>query len=310
MFARWYRAPELLLGSKVYGPGVDMWAVGCIFAELMLRKPYFPGSSDIDQLGRIYQGLGTPTEENWPGHKTLPDYVEFSPCPCPPLRQLFVTAPPEALDLLQKLMAFDPNRRLSADDALKHPYFTTQPLATPFPNLPRPTMKFGDEGVGGADVGDMGGGIGGGNGVGGNGVGARGGGGEGRGGGSEVMPPPSTGGGARLSYAMDTGGDLKRVRFGESPLTDEPAQGPHRGDGQGGRGDGAPMSTGDGRGVSSSELGLDSCDRPALTTSDRAYLRKRKLELDNAFLAASQDFSEGLPSQGVDEVQEGSGDQA
>ena len=51
-----------LQGSKVYGPGVDMWAVGCIFAELMLRKPYFPGSSDIDQLGRIYAGLGTPTE--------------------------------------------------------------------------------------------------------------------------------------------------------------------------------------------------------------------------------------------------------
>jgi cyclin-dependent kinase 7 len=57
VFARWYRAPELLLGSKVYGPGVDNWAVGCVFAELMLRKPFFPGSSDIDQLGRIYQGL-------------------------------------------------------------------------------------------------------------------------------------------------------------------------------------------------------------------------------------------------------------
>ena len=58
VFARWYRAPELLLGSKTYGPGVDMWAVGCIFAELMLRKPYLPGSSDIDQLGRIYSASG------------------------------------------------------------------------------------------------------------------------------------------------------------------------------------------------------------------------------------------------------------
>ena len=72
VFARWYRAPELLLGSKAYGPGVDIWAVGCIFAELMLRKPFFPGSSDIDQLGRIYAGLGTPTEESWPGHANLP----------------------------------------------------------------------------------------------------------------------------------------------------------------------------------------------------------------------------------------------
>ena len=78
VFARWYRAPELLLGSKTYGPGVDMWAVGCIFAELMLRKPYLPGNSDIDQLGKIYAALGTPTEETWPGHTTLPDYIEFT----------------------------------------------------------------------------------------------------------------------------------------------------------------------------------------------------------------------------------------
>jgi len=102
-----------MLGSKVYGPGVDMWACGCIFAELMLRKPYFPGSSDIDQLGRIYSGLGTPCEESWPGFKHLPDYVEFVSCPAPPLRQLFVSAPPDALHLLHNLLAFDPNRLAS-----------------------------------------------------------------------------------------------------------------------------------------------------------------------------------------------------
>ena len=92
VFARWYRAPELLLGSKIYGPGVDLWAVGCIFAELMLRRPFVPGSSDIDQLGRIYQQLGTPTEETWPGHKNLPDYMEFSRVPPPPLRDAFPSA--------------------------------------------------------------------------------------------------------------------------------------------------------------------------------------------------------------------------
>ena len=154
VFARWYRAPELLLGSKAYGPGVDVWAVGCVFAELMLRKPFFPGSSDIDQLGRIYQGLGTPTEETWPGHKTLPDYMEFSKTPAPDLRGVFATAPPEALDLLKKLMAFDPNRRVSAAEALRHAYFSAQPLATPFPDLPRPTQKFGDEGGGANGGGD------------------------------------------------------------------------------------------------------------------------------------------------------------
>ena len=131
VFARWYRAPELLLGSKACGPGVDIWAVGCIFAELMLRKPFFPGSSDIDQLGRIYAGLGTPTE-SWPGHANLPDWMEFQFTPAPPLRQLFATAPPDALDLLSKLLAFDPNRRISAEQALRHPYFDAQPLATPF----------------------------------------------------------------------------------------------------------------------------------------------------------------------------------
>ena len=146
VFARWYRAPELLLGSKVYGPGVDVWAVGCVFAELMLRKPFFPGSSDIDQLGRIYQGLGTPTEETWPGHKSLPDYMEFSKTSAPDLRLAFPAAPPDALDLLKKLMAFDPNRRVSAAEALRHAYFSAQPLATPFPDLPKPTQKFGDEG--------------------------------------------------------------------------------------------------------------------------------------------------------------------
>ena len=152
VFARWYRAPELLLGSKTYGPGVDMWAVGCIFAELMLRKPYLPGSSDIDQLGRIYSALGTPTEESWPGHAQLPDYIEFTRQTPPPLRQLFVTAPMEALELLQDLLAFDPSRRLSAKDAMKHPYFSTAPLATPYPSLPRPSKIFGDEDGAGRDA--------------------------------------------------------------------------------------------------------------------------------------------------------------
>jgi serine/threonine protein kinase len=65
-YSRWYRAPELLFGARGYGEAVDMWAVGCIFAELMLRIPYFPGDSDIDQLSKIFAALGTPTEELWP----------------------------------------------------------------------------------------------------------------------------------------------------------------------------------------------------------------------------------------------------
>ena len=282
VFARWYRAPELLLGSKTYGPGVDMWAVGCIFAELMLRKPYLPGSSDIDQLGRIYSALGTPTEESWPGHAQLPDYIEFTRQTPPPLRQLFVTAPMEALDLLQDLLAFDPSRRLSAKDAMKHPYFSTAPLATPYPSLPRPSKIFGDEDGAGRDhvvddKRDKGGK-----------KGVRfedetGGGGRN----SELMPPPSVeggaGGGRRSSgeSGPDDKSGVKRRRAGETPV---------------------PMSTGNDSRGGSGQLGvsgiglsgmeLNSCDRPALSTVDRAYLRKRKLDLDDAFEAASQDIED------------------
>ena len=63
---RWYRAPELLLGATQYGTGIDIWAMGCIFAELMLRTPYLAGESDIAQFTTILRALGTPTEEDWP----------------------------------------------------------------------------------------------------------------------------------------------------------------------------------------------------------------------------------------------------
>lgn len=63
---RWYRAPELLLGAKNYADKIDMWSIGCIFAELMLRTPYLPGESDLEQLNLIYKALGTPKEDEWP----------------------------------------------------------------------------------------------------------------------------------------------------------------------------------------------------------------------------------------------------
>lgn len=63
---RWYRPPELLLGARSYSTGVDTWAAGCIFAELMLRVPFMAGESDMEQLQTIFNALGTPTEKDWP----------------------------------------------------------------------------------------------------------------------------------------------------------------------------------------------------------------------------------------------------
>lgn len=133
----WYRAPELLFGARKYTGAIDMWAVGCIFAELMLRTPYFPGTSDLDQLGKIFAALGTPTEETWPGVTALPDYVEFQSFQATPFSQLFTAATNDTLDLLASMLKFCPARRCSAQQALDHEYFTANPPPTPPVQLPR-----------------------------------------------------------------------------------------------------------------------------------------------------------------------------
>uniref|UniRef100_A0A5F8GIZ2 Cyclin-dependent kinase 7 n=1 Tax=Monodelphis domestica TaxID=13616 RepID=A0A5F8GIZ2_MONDO len=135
---RWYRAPELLFGARMYGVGVDMWAVGCILAELLLRVPFLPGDSDLDQLTRIFETLGTPTEEQWPGMCSLPDYVTFKSFPGIPLQHIFSAAGDDLLDLIQGLFTFNPCTRLTATQALKTKYFSNRPGPTPGCHLPRP----------------------------------------------------------------------------------------------------------------------------------------------------------------------------
>nr|XP_032807182.1 cyclin-dependent kinase 2-like isoform X2 [Petromyzon marinus] len=75
----WYRAPEILLGCKHYSTSVDVWSIGCIFAEMLTRRALFPGDSEIDQLFRIFRTLGTPDEVVWPGVSQLPDYKSTFP---------------------------------------------------------------------------------------------------------------------------------------------------------------------------------------------------------------------------------------
>eukprot|EP00697_Spironema_sp_BW2_P016460 gnl/Spiro4/770_TR419_c0_g1_i1.p1 gnl/Spiro4/770_TR419_c0_g1~~gnl/Spiro4/770_TR419_c0_g1_i1.p1 ORF type:complete len:318 (-),score=24.54 gnl/Spiro4/770_TR419_c0_g1_i1:44-997(-) len=130
---RWYRAPELLFGARKYTPSVDMWAVGCIFAELLNHSPLFPGENDIDQLFQVLRVMGTPTEAMWPGLTQLPDYnkIFFDPMPGIPLAEILPNASPEAIALLEKILVFNPAVRLSATEALRDPYFFTEPLPSP-----------------------------------------------------------------------------------------------------------------------------------------------------------------------------------
>ena len=74
----WYRGPELLLGGKTYGPALDIWSLGCIFAELVLREPLLPGRGEFDQIERIFKLLGTPSEKIWPGCSELPHFKRFA----------------------------------------------------------------------------------------------------------------------------------------------------------------------------------------------------------------------------------------
>jgi len=123
----WYRAPEILLGSATYSIPVDMWSAGCIFAEMLTKKPIFPGDSEIDQLFKIFRQLGTPTEEIWHGCTSLPDYKpSFPKWKKQELGKLFENSHPTAIDLLEKMLIYEPAQRISAREALRHPYFAVQ----------------------------------------------------------------------------------------------------------------------------------------------------------------------------------------
>jgi len=133
---RWYRAPELLMGARYYGKGVDMWSIGCVFAEMMLRMPYFAGDSEIDQLGKIFWALGTPTEKDWQNMELLPGYIQFTPSEGSPLTSLFRSATDDAIELLKALLTLNPNGRPSATEVLKnYSYFKSAPTRTPSEKL-------------------------------------------------------------------------------------------------------------------------------------------------------------------------------
>ncbi|KAK4324041.1 hypothetical protein Pmani_005290 [Petrolisthes manimaculis] len=127
---RWYRAPEILLNSKRYTLGVDMWSLGCILGEMLLGKPMFPGSSTIDQIERIMAIIAPPSRDDL--QQVSSQYAATllskplgngsSARGTKSLREILTGAPNDAIDLIEKLLVFSPERRLTAEQALKHPY--------------------------------------------------------------------------------------------------------------------------------------------------------------------------------------------
>uniref|UniRef100_A0A8C7XVW3 Cyclin-dependent kinase 1 n=1 Tax=Oryzias sinensis TaxID=183150 RepID=A0A8C7XVW3_9TELE len=120
----WYRAPEVLLGSPRYSTPVDVWSTGTIFAELATKKPLFHGDSEIDQLFRIFRTLGTPNNDVWPDVESLPDYKNtFPKWKEGSLSSMVKNLDKNGLDLLAKMLIYNPPKRISAREAMTHPYF-------------------------------------------------------------------------------------------------------------------------------------------------------------------------------------------
>ncbi|KAK3122133.1 hypothetical protein QOZ80_8BG0665530 [Eleusine coracana subsp. coracana] len=119
----WYRAPEVLLGATHYSTPVDIWSVGCIFAELITNTALFPGDSEVQQLMHIFKLLGTPNEEVWPGVSKLPNWHVYPQWKPSKLETLVPGLDADGYDLLEKMLQYEPMKRISAKKALVHPYF-------------------------------------------------------------------------------------------------------------------------------------------------------------------------------------------
>ncbi|XP_047069157.1 cyclin-dependent kinase C-3 [Lolium rigidum] len=121
----WYRPPELLLGATNYAEAVDIWSVGCIFAEFLLRKPLFPGRTEQEQLSKIFELCGYPNEDNWPGASKLPLYKTINPATPTKrrLRDILKNFDCHAVELIDRMLILNPSQRISAQDALSATYF-------------------------------------------------------------------------------------------------------------------------------------------------------------------------------------------
>ncbi|KAI1739843.1 PHO system negative regulator [Xylaria scruposa] len=121
----WYRAPDVLLGSRTYNTSIDIWSAGCIMAEMYTGRPLFPGTTNEDQIIRIFRIMGTPTERTWPGITTFPEYKQnFQMYATQDLRVILPQIDHLGIDLLSRMLVLRPENRISAHDALQHPWFS------------------------------------------------------------------------------------------------------------------------------------------------------------------------------------------
>jgi cell division cycle 2-like protein len=151
----WYRAPELLLGATRYGPAIDMWSVGCIFGELLTREPLLQGRNEADELAKIFELCGVPTEDTWPGFRRLPNARALRLPPSASsktpgaggsaVRARFPLLTAAGAALLGSLLSLDPDRRPGAREMLAHEYFRQDPKPKQEAMFPTFPSKAGQE---------------------------------------------------------------------------------------------------------------------------------------------------------------------
>ena len=154
VITRWYRPPELFLKARHYSGAVDVWSMGMVFAELILRTPFITGDTDVETFSMICRAFGTPTEANWPGVSKIPGHELISggqPTPSPSkeyFQGMFGTVGPLGVDLLMSMVTLDPRKRSTAHQILRHKWWLSEPRPTKKEDLPKKgggEVKMGQE---------------------------------------------------------------------------------------------------------------------------------------------------------------------
>lgn len=146
----WYRAPELLLGTRTYTSSVDMWSVGCIFGEFLTREPLLQGKNEVDQVSKIFELCGVPTDESWPGFRRLPNarslrLPKTAAATGSVIRARFPGLTTAGARLLADLLSLNPDHRPTAHEMLNHEYFRQDPKPKPESMFPTFPSKAGQE---------------------------------------------------------------------------------------------------------------------------------------------------------------------